>query len=327
MSSSSNIEKNKNYKKLDIITILDNSKKARIFFLIALGISGLGIRLYFFPYDVPILNDGQGYFWYAIDMSMLNQFPPGHSIINNGWPSLLSIIFQLIDSDSFLDYHNSQRFIGVIFSVATIFPVYILCSRYFKKSYSLLGASLFVFEPRLIQNSFLGTPESFYVFLIAMLLCLFLTSNFKKIYLAFGIIALLSLVRYEGFLMIIPISAVFFIRFRKQKKDLIKYAVCISIFILILVPIAYLKNETMGQDGVVSHISAGPKYYQATIDENSSTLVNYLYLGSSNLIKYIGWAQIPSFIIFVPLGIICVFRSIDYKKITIFSPYLCGQEI
>ena len=322
MSSSSNIEKNKNYKKLDIITILDNSKKARIFFLIALGISGLGIRLYFFPYDVPILNDGQGYFWYAIDMSMLNQFPPGHSIINNGWPSLLSIIFQLIDSDSFLDYHNSQRFIGVIFSVATIFPVYILCSRYFKKSYSLLGASLFVFEPRLIQNSFLGTPESFYVFLIAMLLCLFLTSNFKKIYLAFGIIALLSLVRYEGFLMIIPISAVFFIRFRKQKKDLIKYAVCISIFILILVPIAYLKNETMGQDGVVSHISAGPKYYQATIDENSSTLVNYLYLGSSNLIKYIGWAQIPSFIIFVPLGIICVFRSIDYKKITIILTIL-----
>ena len=84
MSSNSNIEKNKNYKKLDIIEILDHSKKARIFFLVALGISGLGIRLYFFPYDVPILNDAQGYFWYAIDMSILNQFPPGHSIINNG---------------------------------------------------------------------------------------------------------------------------------------------------------------------------------------------------------------------------------------------------
>ena len=117
--------------------------------------------------------------------------------------------------------------------------------------------------------------------------------------------------------MIIPVSLVFFIRFRKQKKDLMKFIICISIFILILMPIASLKNEISGQDGLISHISAGPMYYQATIQENSSTLVDYLYLGSSNLIKYIGWAQIPSFIIFIPLGLIFIFKGIDYKKITI----------
>ena len=44
MSSNSNVVKNK---KLDVIEILDNSKKARILFLIALGISALGIRFYF----------------------------------------------------------------------------------------------------------------------------------------------------------------------------------------------------------------------------------------------------------------------------------------
>ena len=47
MSNSTNVEKNKNSKKFDIITILDKSKRARILFLITLGISGLGIRLYF----------------------------------------------------------------------------------------------------------------------------------------------------------------------------------------------------------------------------------------------------------------------------------------
>jgi len=322
MSNSTNVEKNKNSKKFDIITILDKSKRARILFLISLGISGLGIRLYFFPYDVPLFDDSQGYFWYAIDMSILNQLPSGHSIINNGWPSFLSIIFQLMDSNNFLDYHNIQRFVGSIFSVATIIPVYFLCSRYFKKSYSLLGAALFIFEPRLIQNSSLGTPESMYIFLMATLLCLFLSHNFKKIYLAFGIVALLALARYEGLLMIIPISAVFFIRFRRQKKDLIKYAICISIFILILVSMAYLRNETMGQDGFVSHISAGPTYYQKSIQENSSTLADFLYLGSINLIKYLGWAQIPSFIIFVPLGIILIFKDIDYKKIIIILSIL-----
>jgi hypothetical protein len=322
MSNSTNVEKSKYPKKFDIITKLDNSKKARILFLITLGISGLGVRLYFFPYDVPLFNDSQGYFWYAIDMSILNQLPVGHSLVNNGWSSFLSFIFHLMDSNNFLDYHNMQRFVGVVFSVATIFPVYLLCSRYFKKSYSLLGATLFIFEPRLIQNSFLGTPESMYVFLMALLLFLFLSTNFKKIYLAFGIVALLALARYEGFLMIIPLSVVFFIRFRKQKKDLIKYTICMSIFILILVPMAYLKNETAGQDGFISHIAAAPMHYQAAIQENISTLADFLYLGSINLIKYLGWAQIPSFIIFVPLGIILIFKDIDYKKIIIILSIL-----
>ena len=322
MSNSTNVEKNKNSKKFDVITILEKSKRARILFLITLGISALGIRLYFFPYDVPLFSDATGYFWYAIDMSILNQLPPGHSLVNNGWPSFLSVIFQLMDSDNFLDYHNVQRFVGTIFSVATIVPVYVLCSRYFKKSYSLLGATLFIVDPRLIQNSFLGTPESIYIFLMATLLCLFLSDNFKKIYLAFGIAALLALARYEGLLMIIPLSAVFFVRYRKQKKDLIKYAICISIFILILTSMAYLRNETMGQDGFVSHISAGPVYYQASIQENDSTLTDFLYLGSINLIKYLGWAQIPSFIIFIPLGVLFLFRSLDYKKITIILSIL-----
>ena len=239
--------------KLNIVNTFENSTKKPIVFLVLIALAGLLLRLVYFPYDVPLFNDSQGYFWYAIDMSILNQLPPGHSIVNNGWPSFLSIIFQLMDSNNFLDYHNMQRFVGVVFSVATIFPVYLLCSRYFKKSYSLLGATLFIFEPRLIQNSFLGTPESIYIFLMASLLFLFLSNNFKKIYLAFAIVALLALVRYEGLLMIIPTSIVFFIRFRKQKKDLIKYIICISIFILIFCPMAYLRNETMGQDGFITH--------------------------------------------------------------------------
>ena len=304
--------------KLNIVNTFENSTKKPIVFLVLIGLTGLFLRLLYFPYDVPLMMDSQGYFWYAIDMSILNQLPSGHSIVNTGWPSFLSIIFQLMDSNNFLDYHNMQRFVGVAFSVATIFPVYLLCSMYFKKSYSLLGATLFVFEPRLIQNSFMGTAESMYIFLMALLLFLFLSNNFKKIYLAFGVVALLALVRYEGLLMIIPISIIFFIRFRKQKRDLIKYIICLSIFILILVPVAYFKTETMGPGmDAFSHVSAGPEYYQASIQNNSSILADFLYLGSINLIKFLGWALIPSFIIFVPLGIIFIFKKMDYKKSTI----------
>jgi len=305
--------------KLNIVNTFENSTKKPIVFLVLIALGGLFLRLVYFPYDVPLFNDSQGYFWYAIDMSMLNQLPPGHSLVNNGWPSFLSLIFQQMDSSNFLDYHNMQRFVGVVFSVATIFPVYLLCSRYFKKSYSLLGATLFIFEPRLIGHSLLGVPESMYVFLMASLLFLFLSNDFKKIYLAFAIVALLAIVRYEGLLMIIPTSIVFFIRFRKQKKDLIKYIICISVFILILVPMAYLKNETMGQDGFVSHIGAGShKFFHSKVQ----TTEEFLYLGSVNLIKYAGWVQIPSFIIFVPLGIIFIFKSLDYKKIIIILSIL-----
>ena len=305
--------------KLNIVNTFENSTKKPIVFLVLIALAGLFLRLVYFPYDVPLFNDSLGYFWYAIDMSILNQLPPGHSLVNNGWPSFLSLIFQQMDSSNFLDYHNMQRFVGVVFSVATIFPVYFLCSMYFKKSYSLLGATLFIFEPRLIGNSLLGVPESMYVFLMASLLFLFLSNDFKKIYLAFAIVALLAIVRYEGLLMIIPTSIVFFIRFRKQKKDLIKYIICISVFILILVPMAYLKNETMGQDGFVSHIGAGShKFFHSKVQ----TTEEFLYLGSVNLIKYAGWVQIPSFIIFVPLGIIFIFKSLDYKKIIIILSIL-----
>ena len=82
---------------------------------------------------------------------------------------------------------------------------------------------------------------------------------------------------------------------------------------------AYLKNETMGQDGFVSHIGAGShKFFHSKVQ----TTEEFLYLGSVNLIKYAGWVQIPSFIIFVPLGIIFIFKSLDYKKIIIILSIL-----
>ena len=305
--------------KLNIVNTLENSTKKPIVFLVLIVLAGLFLRLVYFPYDVPLFNDSQGYFWYAIDMSILKEFPPGHTIVNNGWPSFLSIIFQLMDSNNFLDYHNMQRFVGVVFSVATIFPVYLLCNRFFKKSYSLIGAALIAFEPKLLQHSLHGLPESSYIFLIATALCLYFSNDIKKIYLSFAVAGLLTLVRSEGLLIIIPISIMFFIRFRNNKKNLKKYFICISIFILIILPMAYVRNETMGEhhDGVFSHIIAGPQYYQAAETSHGTTIGDLLYLGSVNLIKYVGWAQIPSFIIFIPLGIIFFLKKMDYKKSTI----------
>ena len=313
---SDNIIKNQ---KSNILDILDNSKISRIIFLIILGISGITFRFVFFPYDVPFFCDSQGYFWHAIDMSILKQFPPGYGIVNNGWPMLLSFFFQLTNSNNFLDFQNIQRVIGVLFSVFTIIPIYLLCSKFFKKSYALLASSLFIFEPRIILNSLIGTPESVYVFLISISLVLFLSNNIKKIYLSFLILGFITLMRYEGLLLIIPFTVIFFIRFRKQKSEFIKYIFCIIAFVLVLAPISYFANDVTGQDGIISHISAGPNYYQTSINENNSTVSDFLITGSSNLVKFLAWIHIPSFLIFVPLGIIFIFKKFDYNKITIVA--------
>ena len=304
--------------KLNIVNTFENSTKKPIVFLALIALSGLLLRLVYFPYDIPLFNDSQGYFWYAIDMSVLKEFPPGHSLANNGWPAFLSIIFQLMDSNNFLDYHNMQRFVGIIFSVATIFPVYLLCNRFFKKSYSLIGAALIAFEPKLLQNSLLGLPESAYIFLIATLLWLYFSNDIKKIYLSFAVAGLLTLVRYEGLLIIIPISIIFFIRFRNNKKNLKKYLICIGIFILIILPMAYVRNETMGNDGIIYQVSAAPIYLLAEENQNQGTdSRGFFEVGTINLIKYVGWSQIPLFLIFVPLGIFFIFKRMDYKKSTI----------
>ena len=70
--------------KLNIIDTLENSTKKPIVFLMLIGLGGLFLRLVYFPYDIPLFDDAHGYFWYATDMSILNQFPPDHLIVNNG---------------------------------------------------------------------------------------------------------------------------------------------------------------------------------------------------------------------------------------------------
>lgn len=312
--------KNMNYNnKFGIINILDNSKLARWIYLTIILIVGLTVRLYFLPFDVPLFNDAGGYFWYAIDTSILNSIPTEHPTINNGWPLFLSFVFQLIDSNNFLDFQNVQRISATVISLLTFFPVYFLCSKFFRKSYALIGASLFILEPRLIINSLNGTPEAFYILLISLAIVLFLSDNFKKIYLSFALLGILSLVRFEGFLILFPLTALFFVRFRHNKKYYLRYVICITIFIIILLPNVYLDNNSNQNVQIIEHISAGPDYYQKSIEEQGSSVMDFLSTGISKTTMYFSWITIPIFVIFLPMGIFFIFTKLEFKKITLIS--------
>ena len=148
----------------------------------------------------------------------------------------------------------------VVISVLTIIPVYLLCTRFVPTKYAIIGSTFFIMDPRIITNSFLGVTEAAFVLLGSLALFLFLSKDFKVVFASFGILALFTLVRYEGIVLIIPFLIFFLIRFRSQRKVILKFLGVITIFILILLPMAYFRMEATGNDGIIGGALAGPAY-------------------------------------------------------------------
>ena len=306
------------------IAFLDHSKKARILALVILGVVSLSIKILFFPSDLPFMGDALGYFWYANDISILGHFPPGHisstvsvAPTNNGWPGFLSLIFSVINSGNFLDYVNAQRLTSMIISTLTIIPVYFLSKKFMSGSFAILCSTAFVFAPRLVENSLLGLTEPLFLLLGITSLALFLNGERKIIILSFAIAALFSMVRYEGLLILIPFTIIYFLRFGKNKSMILRYALAIGIFLLVITPMIAIRMETIGQDGLTSHIIHGPNYYASMMEENDdSILFHFISKGTTNLVKYFVLVTIPIFMIFIPYGFFKLVKNRDYKKWT-----------
>jgi len=287
--------------------MLQNKKisKLMIFYISVICLVSFLLRLYIFPYDVPITLDGAGYFWYATDMNILNQFPTNYNYPNNGWPVFLSSFYSLSNSNDFLDYMNLQRFLSVCISIIMIPLVFLLCKKFIPTNYSLIATAIFAFEPRMLLNSVLGITEQLFVLLVSCMLLFFFQKKSYFIYASFAAAAFCAIVRYEGILLIAPLSIAFFIKYR-ERKSIIKYLIALAIFALIIIPTAYIRTESIGEDGLVSHVSAGAGYYQHIADSGDNGIENLIKLfekGFKNLIIYSGWISIPIFLFFVPLGI------------------------
>ena len=279
--------------------------------IICLGIIGLVgflIRFFYFPDGIPITLDGAIYFWYANDLSITGTFPVNVAIANNGWPTFLSIFFYFFNSENFLDYMMLQRYVTIIISVATIIPVFILCRKFCGNKLSLIGALLFAFQPRIIENSLSGLSEPLFILLELVCLVLFLQNNFKFKYVSFAILALACIIRYEGIVLLIPLSVLFLVVNREYKKNVSRYFLAISIFLLVLLPMAFVRMNTTGYDGIVSHSIAAV----STIGQDST-----IYLGISSLIESTGLSVFPIFFALLPLGFFGFFRNRNFDKYTV----------
>jgi hypothetical protein len=303
-----------------------------IIFLSIIGFISIIIRFYYFPFEIPIIHDSIDYFSYAMVVSQQGQLPVNWNLSNNGWPIFLSLFFSIFNSQNFLEFTYLQRFLTIIISVLTIIPIYYLCRRFVSKKFAIVGASLFVFEPRIILNSLIGIPEPSYILLGTISLFLFLSKRYTIILISFFMLGLCSIIRYEGFLFFFPFLIIFFIRFRKDKKIIQKIFLIIIIFFVTILPIGYTMYEVTGNDGIISPIFGGGINYISThiiqgipdsddpiygndIEENR--ISTFLSLGVVNTVKFLGWILIPTFLLFIPIGIILFLQKRDHKTITI----------
>ena len=130
----------------DVDSKNDYSLSKSLYLLLLIFTASIVIRLYYLPFDLPLLLDAQHYFWYANDMSILKEIPVHiYSSHNNLWASFLSIFFSVNSSNNILDFMNAQRILSTILSALTIFPLFFLCKNFFLNKYSLLGCIHFLF--------------------------------------------------------------------------------------------------------------------------------------------------------------------------------------
>jgi hypothetical protein len=255
-----------------------------------------------FPWNQPIIFDGLTYFWYAIDITVLKSLP-SYPISNDGWPIFLSFFFEVFPQNNAIDYMNLQRLVSVSLSLLTSIPIYFLCKNHFGYKFALIGVTLFLFNPHIIQNSILGITEPLYVLLGSITILLVLVINQKKIYLSFIIAGLVYFVRSDGIFVFFTIIIGYFVFNKINLKNLKNISIPIIIFLSIVFFISQLRNEIIGADYGISRLEG------YTNNAVSSININFILDGIVNSIQFFGWFMIPVLISFVPIGVFFIFKD------------------
>ena len=285
--------------------LITSKAKIKISFLIIFFV-GLGIRFFYFPFDLPLVIDGMDNFTYATTINYYGHLPTEWTPANNGWPIFVSFWFSIINLDNTLQYMDLQRTISIILSSLIVIPVYFLCRKFFDEKLALVGAALFSFDPRIILNSLLGITEPLFILLGISSLVIFLRYDRKAIILSFILASFCTIVRSEGIFLFFTLTILFFIKYRFSKEILRTYLPCIAVFFLILTPIMSYRIEVTGSDGIFQRASGETvRIISNSGQGGTSAIVDGVVL----FVKYLGWIMIPNFVVFVPFGIIQFFRK------------------
>ena len=285
-----------------------------LFSLIIIGVIGLSIRILFLDIQIPINSDNYLFFRIAMDQSIGH---PSHVIGNDGWPYFLSLFFKIIPSNNFMDYMALQKFLTIGISVLTIIPIYFLSKQFVGKKFAVLSSAIFVFEPRIAQNSLFGITEPLYI--IALTISFVLIFN-KKYYLhciSFITLSCAALVRTEGLFLFPIFFLIYFLHSGINKKSILRSLIFLIIITSILFPMSIIRSEDIGHNGLTERISMGMNHVNEVGNDNQFEIISIFTDGLLNMLKFLAWSQIPYLIFFVPIGIILMVKKINKFEISL----------
>jgi len=90
--------------------------------------------------------------------------------------------------------------------------------------------------------------------------------------------------------------------------------VCLSIFLLVLSPIVIHRIECCQEDAIIGRIIVELSNYDNVDKIENQGQVNTYGPNWINGIKLLGWSIIPIFVIFVPIGLIPIFKQLKYPN-------------
>ena len=305
------------------LILISNSFKIPSILILIISL-GLIIRFNYIDYEIPLTLDAFRYFLLGTDISIIGNLPADHNLPNTGWSLFLSLVFQISNSENYLDYMGFQRTCTIIFSVITALPIYFLAKKFFKNEIALVGTCFYIFSPYIVENSLLGITDSLFVFLITSYLALFFSKKKFNVLSSFIILGLAGLIRYESVLLIVPTSIIFLHRYFND--DFRKFIILgVILFLVIIISMMVWKIEMGVSDGILSHLFSGASVVINENSINSNTADRFDIIRSIiYLPKFFGMSLLPLCFIFIPYSIIYLIkkRNVNFRYLLVIGAFL-----
>lgn len=293
-------------------------------YIISIISLGFTLRIIFFPFDIPVLLDGLDYFMYAVDLSRGNVFPEGFLINKFGWGIFLSPFFSIFSNLEPIQLMNLQRVISIILSVSTFIPLYIIAKKFFTDKVSLVVTSLFIFNPKIIENSLLGISEPLFLLQMFLAVSFTLSNKTKFQLLGFLVASFVFITRQEGIFIIFVLIFIIFFKNGINKKNLLLLLMGLIIFsgnLLIIDFVINYNKEISIFDPISNYINLEEN--QNTIEKNQISDKNNLEILFINSIfnysKYFILILLPYTLVFFILSVLKIKKICSKPKILFLS--------
>ena len=303
---------------------MNNKTKKIVIILVSIAIISLFLKLHTFDFSIPVHFDDLRYSLDAIQYSQGDYFIPQKK--NPGWSLFVTPFYMMMNSDNFIDYSNLIRILGLAISTISIVPMYLLAKRFFNEKFSLVAVTLFAFEPHLNYISGQGLSEPLFILVFILSIYFILKSEKKYIYLSFVLGGIFWWIRIEGFYLIIILSIIYFINYKKSKQSIRNFLICIGIFLIVVSPMFIQRDIQYGDPFYIWYndslfaenygsllASPGNSSAQEYLQQNElySFLDRFIFQGISNLSETFVKMLFPFLIILVPFGIMFSFRPVE----------------